>query len=124
MRSIRFALVACATEALLCSALVAAPSTAFAQAPDNSGQNKSQTTTAEDQSNVKADRMTTAEVRKALIADKDLSTYGHNIKIITKNGAVTLKGPVKSEQEKQKIGADVAGVVSPDKITNSLTVKE
>jgi hyperosmotically inducible protein len=125
MRSLRFTLVACATEALLCSAMALAPSTALAQsAPDNSAQNKSQTTTADNQPNAQADRTTTAAVRKALMADKGLSTYGHNVKIITKNGTVMLKGPVKSEEEKQKIAADVASVVSPDKITNSLMVKE
>ena len=58
------------------------------------------------------------------MADKDLSTYGHNVKIITMNGTVTLKGPVKSEEEKQRIASDVSGVVSTDKITNALTVKE
>ena len=118
-------MVAWAAVALLCSALAGAPSVATAQtAPDNSGQNKSQAATADNQSNAKADRLMTAQVRKAIMADKDLSTYGHNIKIITRNGTVTLKGPVKSEDEKQKITSDVAGVVSSDKITNSLTVKE
>ena len=67
--------------------------------------------------------MTTASVRKAIMADKSLSTYAHNVKIITMNGAVTLKGPVKSEEEKQKVAADAASAVSPDKVTNELTVK-
>ncbi len=80
--------------------------------------------TADTQSNAKADRLTTAQARKAILADKDLSTYGHNVKIITVNGAITLKGPVKSEEEKQKIASDVSSVVSTDKITNALTVKE
>ena len=40
------------------------------------------------------------------------------------NGAVTLKGPVKSDEEKQKIASDAASVVSADKITNKLTVKQ
>lgn len=93
-------------------------------APDNSAQNKNQNLTAENQSNAKADRETTANIRKAILADKDLSTYAHNVKVITVNGAVTLKGPVKSEEEKQKIAADAANVVSADKITNNLTVKQ
>jgi hyperosmotically inducible protein len=125
MRSSRFSMVANAALAVLCFAIASAPSSAFGQtAPDNSGQNKVQTTTADHQSNVKADRLTTAQVRKAIMADKDLSTYGHNIKIITVNGTVTLKGPVKSEEEKQKIASDVSGIVSTDKLTNALTVKE
>lgn len=93
-------------------------------APDNSAKNKSQTTTADNQNNSKADRMTTAQVRKAIIADKDLSLYAHNVKIIVLDGNVTLKGPVKSEGEKSKVAADVANVVSADKISNKLTVKQ
>jgi hyperosmotically inducible periplasmic protein len=125
MKSSRFPLVACATVVLLCSAATLPSSFAIAQtAPDNSGQNKNQTGTADNQSNAKSDRLTTANVRKAIIADKDLSTYGHNVKIITVNGAVTLKGPVKSEEEKQKIASDASSVVSANKITNALTVKQ
>lgn len=93
-------------------------------APDNSAANKDQAGTAQDQSNAKEDRLTTAKIRKAIIADKDLSTYAHNIKIITTNGSVTLKGPVKSEDEKEKVASDAAGVVSADRITNNLTVKQ
>jgi osmotically-inducible protein OsmY len=97
----------------------------FAQtAPDNSKQNQNQNPTADNQSNATTDRQTTANIRKAIIADKNLSTYAHNIKIITSNGAVTLKGPVKSEDEKQQIATDAASVVSADKITNNLTVKQ
>lgn len=121
MKSSRFPLVAFAALVFLCST----PTLARAQAAsDNSGQNKSQAATADNQSNAKADRLTTAQVRKAIMADKDLSTYAHNVKIITMNGAVTLKGPVKSEDEKQKIVSDATSVVSPDKITNALTVKD
>ncbi|MGA8669969.1 MAG: BON domain-containing protein [Terracidiphilus sp.] len=90
--------------------------------PDNSAQNKDQNQTAQNQSSAKADRELTAKVRKAIIADKDLSTYGHNIKIITQNGAVTLKGPVKSDEEKQKIENDAAGIVPRDTIVDQLTV--
>jgi hyperosmotically inducible periplasmic protein len=92
--------------------------------PDNSTQNKNQDQTAQNQSSAASDRELTAKVRKAIIADKDLSTYAHNIKIITQNGTVTLKGPVKSDDEKQKIESDVAGVVSHDSIVNQLTVTQ
>lgn len=50
--------------------------------------------------------------------DKDLSTYAHNIKIVTQAGAVTLKGLVKSDDEKQKVAADAETVVSQDKVVN------
>jgi hyperosmotically inducible protein len=92
-------------------------------APDNSNQNKNQNPTADNQSNVQSDRITTAKIRKAITADKTLSTYAHNVKIITLNGVVTLKGPVKSDGEKQKVVSMAANVVSADKVTDELTVK-
>lgn len=97
----------------------------FAQTqPDNTAQNKDHAVTADSQSHARSDRMTTHNVRKAIVADKSLSAYAHNVKVITVNGAVTLKGPVRSEEEKQKVQADAANVVSADSITNELTVKE
>ncbi len=94
-------------------------------APDNSRHNKAHRTTptADQQSEHVSDRTLTQNIRKALIADKSLSTYGHNVKIITLNGAVTLKGPVHSEEEKQSIAAKAAEVAGADKVTNNLTVK-
>src|ERR1700735_993387 len=50
-----------------------------------------------------SDRQVMAKIRHAIIADKSLSTYGHNVKIISENGKVTLKGPVDSEAEHQRI---------------------
>lgn len=93
-------------------------------APDNSKQNANQNATADNQPNASSDRHTTAQIRKAIVHDKNLSTYAHNVKIITSSGAVTLKGPVKSDDEKQQVAADAATVVSADKITNELTVKQ
>ena len=130
MNSPRFALVAFAAIAVLCLASTPLAPRALAQtdstqtAPDNSKNNKDHAQTADNQSNSKTDRQISANIRKAILADKDLSTYAHNIKIITLNGAVTLKGPVKSEEEKQKIASDTASVVSADQITNALTVKQ
>jgi osmotically-inducible protein OsmY len=92
--------------------------------PDNSAQNKNQDQTAQNQSSAASDRELTAKVRKAIMADKDLSTYAHNIKIITQNGSVTLKGPVKSDEEKQKIESDAAAVVAPGSIVNQLTISQ
>jgi hyperosmotically inducible protein len=109
---------------------LAAPATSFAQGQSTppaatSPDNKGQTTTADQQSGVSADRMLTQKIRKAIIADKSLSMYGHNVKIITRDGAVTLKGPVHTDDEKQAIGSIAANAAgSPDKITNDLTVKQ
>ena len=122
MKSIRKISVASATLAAVC---LFAPLLAAAQnAPDNTKQNQDHTTTADNQSNASADRATTAKVRKAIMADKNLSTYAHNVKIITSNGQVTLKGPVKSEEEKQQIASDASSVVSVENVTNQLTVKQ
>src|SRR5579862_4425932 len=54
--------------------------------------------TADQQSNNRSDTDITKQVRHAIVADKSLSTYAHNVKIITQNGSVTLKGPVRSEE--------------------------
>ena len=108
MKLIRRTLVASAALAAVC---LFVPASATAQtAPDNTKQNKDHATTADSQSNTSADRATTAKVRKAIMADKNLSA--HNVKIITSNGQVTLKGPVKSEEEKQQIASDASSVVS------------
>ena len=96
----------------------------LAQQPDNTTQNKSQSPTADNQSNAQNDRMLAQQVRKAIVADKDLSTYAHNVKVIVANGEVTLKGPVKSDDEKQKVAADASSVAAADKIVNQLTVKQ
>jgi hyperosmotically inducible periplasmic protein len=96
-----------------------------ATSPDNSGQNKAHATTADQQSEATQDRMLTKKIRQAIIADKSLSMYAHNVKIIVQNGAVTLKGPVKSDDEKQSIAAKAAEIAGgADKVTNQLTVKQ
>ena len=127
----RFTLAASAAIALLCPpGVLSTTPQAFAQAgtaqtaPDNSNQNKDHANTADNQTNAKSDRLATQKIRKAIMADKTLSTYAHNVKIITVDGAVTLKGPVQSEDEKQKVASAASGVVSADKITNELTVKQ
>ena len=62
------------------------------------------------------------QIRKSVYGDKTLSTYAHNVKIVASNGSVTLKGPVRSEDEKANIAAKAAAVVSADKITNQIEI--
>jgi osmotically-inducible protein OsmY len=94
-------------------------------APDNSARNKDHSTTADQQSANKSDTEITRDIRRAITSDKSLSTYAHNVKVITQNGAVTLKGPVHSDEEKQAVAAKAAEVVGgADKVTNELTVKQ
>jgi len=94
-----------------------------ATAPDNSGQNKAPGSTADQQSNRKSDSEITRQIRKSIIADKSLSMYAHNVKIITRHGVVTLKGPVKSEDEKQVIANKAEAVVgNTEMVKNDLTI--
>jgi len=94
--------------------------------PDNTRTNKRDRAqgepTADQQKENTADRQLARQVRRALIADKDLSTYGHNIKVIARDGVVTLKGPVHTEDEKRAIEAKAAEVAGKDKIHNELSV--
>ena len=93
--------------------------------PDNSANNKAHSQTADEQSSAMSDRMLTKMIRQELIADKSLSTYGHNVKIIAQHGMVTLKGPVHSEEEKEIIASKAAAVAgSPEKVNNQLSIKQ
>lgn len=76
--------------------------------------------TAQDQSESDTDRTLTQEIRKAIVADDSLSTNAKNVKVITVNGVVTLRGPVATEQEKNKVAAKVNGVAGVKKLDNQL----
>lgn len=93
---------------------------------DNSGKNvrdrQDNARTPGDQSNSKSDMAITQEVRKAVVADKALSTNAHNVKIITKNGVVTLRGPVKSPEEKDTIAATAKQVAGVKNVDNQLEI--
>ncbi len=78
--------------------------------------------TADQQKENRPDRVTTQQIRKSLIADKSLSRYAHNVKIVTVNGAVTLKGPVRSDEEKKAVVAKAVEVAGADKVTDNLSV--
>jgi hyperosmotically inducible protein len=92
-------------------------------APDNTKRNKEQKTPTADQQKMNpADREITQKIRKAVHADKSLSTYAHNIKIITQDGKVTLRGPVRSEDEKSNLQAKAVEVAGADNVTNELEV--
>ena len=69
-----------------------------------------------------ADRAITQKIRKAIHADQTLSTYAHNIKIITQDGKVTLRGPVRSDDEKSALEAKAVSVAGQENVTNHLKV--
>jgi hyperosmotically inducible periplasmic protein len=95
--------------------------------PDNTATNErdrsSETKTSGDQSNNSADLKITQAIRQALMKDRELSTTAKNIKVITANGQVTLRGPVKSAQEKAKIDQIAKSAAGGAKIDNQLDVK-
>jgi hyperosmotically inducible periplasmic protein len=79
--------------------------------------------TADQQKNNLSDRDITQQVRRAIMKDKSLSSYAHNVKIITQNGQVTLKGPVRSDDEKRAIEAKATEIVGENKVTSELDIK-
>ena len=94
-------------------------------APDNTGRNvrdRGDTLTSGDQSETKADRTLTQKIRQAVVADDSLSMTAHNVKIITVNGVVTLRGPVKSDEERKNIAAKAERLAGAGKVQNYLEV--
>jgi len=81
--------------------------------------------TADQQKDNRSDRELTRDIRRSIMADKSLSSYAHNVKIISQNGTVTVKGPVKSEDEKTSVIAKAVAIAgSADKVTDQVSVKQ
>jgi hyperosmotically inducible protein len=78
--------------------------------------------TADGQNNSRSDLALTARIRKALMGDKRLSLSAHNVKIIAQNGAVTLRGAVKSEEEKVAVAAKAREIAGETMVSDWLTV--
>jgi hypothetical protein len=76
-----------------------------------------------DQGQTQKDLDITAEIRRALMSDSAMSINAQNCKIITQNGAVTLRGPVASQAEKDAIAAKAKAVPGVSSVTNELEVK-
>ncbi len=95
-------------------------------APDNTKTNQRDrnkgSVTADQQKMNPADRELTRKIRKSVYDDKTLSTYAHNVKIISQDGMVTLKGPVKTSEEKENIASKAMSIAGKDKVTNQLEV--
>jgi hyperosmotically inducible protein len=121
MRSL---VLVCTTVAIL----VAAPVIAGEYDADNSGKNErdrgDQTMTPADQGGSAADREVTANIRKAIVADDGLSMNAHNVKVITKDGVVTLRGPVKSAAEKTDVAAKAHKVAGVKRVDNQLEIEK
>lgn len=92
-------------------------------ASDSTKINKDQTgPTADQQKMTPSDRALTQKIRKAIHHDKSLSAYGRNIRIFTQAGKVTLRGPVRSEEEKGNLEAKAATVAGQKNVSNQLEV--
>lgn len=79
--------------------------------------------TADNQRNNMSDRDITRQIRQSLAKDSSLSSYAHNLKIVTQNGQVTLKGPVRSEEEKKAVEAKASAIAGENKVTSELDIK-
>ena len=111
----------------LVSALLIPVFSAGAQTPpDNTKANKRDrakgAATADQQKENSSDREITQKIRRAIMDDKTLSTYAHNVKIITQDGQVTLKGPVRTEDEKKTVEAMAIEVAGADRVVNQITI--
>jgi len=122
MKQVLFALA-------LAGILVGGPSAAeqYQKAPDNTGKNVRDrgdaTLTPMDQGGSAADREVTANIRKAIVADGSLSTNAHNVKIITAEGVVTLRGPVKTAKEKATVAGMAAKAAGVKRVDNQLEIE-
>lgn len=101
-----------------------ADNTAVDNTAVNERDRSNETKTSGDQSNSAADLKITQAIRQALMKDGELSTTAKNIKVITTNGQVTLRGPVKTAQEKAKIAQLARSAAGDVQIVDQLDVKE
>ncbi len=93
--------------------------------PDNTAKNKDYdaTKTPLDQNENAADIKITADIRRAIMDDKAMSTNAQNCKVITEKGMVTLRGPVDSQAEKDSVEAKAKAVAGVTRVDNQLEVK-
>jgi hyperosmotically inducible periplasmic protein len=123
----KFVGAAILTGVLSCGLSMASAQEPATTAPDNTKVNdrdrNANEPTADQQKNNRPDRDITKQIREAVEKDKSLSTYAHNVKIITQNGVVTIKGPVRSEEEKRAIEAKAVEIACDGKVNNQLDVK-
>jgi lipid-binding SYLF domain-containing protein len=97
-------------------------------APDNTANNQpdqgASAAMADQQGNGKSDVQLAASIRRSIVADGSLSTYAHNVKIVVQNGVATLKGPVRTQDEKAAIAAKAAAVVGQDHVVDQMEIAQ
>ena len=106
--------------------LTAAPSSFAQTKPDNTKINErdrdTSQPTADRQKNNKSDVEIARDIRRSIVADKSLYVYAHNVKVITQNGVVTLKGPVRSEDERKAIETKAVEVAGAGHVTVDVSI--
>ena len=95
--------------------------------PDNTKVNKGDASqaaaTADRSKNDLTDRDLSQKIRKSIVDDSSLSTYAHNVKVVSRGGQVTLRGPVRSDDEKKNIEQKAAEIAGAGNVTDEITVK-
>jgi hyperosmotically inducible protein len=124
-------IISALSSALIATVLAAHPLLAAqntqAKAPDNTAinkrdKNKSEATADQGKNNL-SDRQLMASIRRDVVKDKSLSSYAHNVKIIAEHGKVTLKGPVRSDDEKRAVEEYARKYATEGNVANELSVK-
>jgi hyperosmotically inducible periplasmic protein len=114
-------------HAVVVAGVTMAATAAMAQAPaDNTKVNTRDrakgAVTADQQKENAEDRTLTQKIRQAVMQDKTLSSYAHNVKIIARAGQVTLKGPVRSAAEKRSVEAKATEIAGAGRVTNQMSI--
>ena len=114
--------ILCLSTLLWGSALSAAAQTPADNTKVNARDRAKDAPTADQQKDNASDRNLTQKIRRALMQDKSLSTYAHNVKVIAQGGNVTLKGPVRSDEERRNVEAKAIDVAGVGHVDNQLSV--
>ena len=111
---------------LLILSLASFCATLLAQETDNTKMNQrdraKHAITADQQKMNAADTELARKVRKSVVDDKSLSTYAHNIKIVARDGTVTLRGPVRDLAEKDSVAKKATAIAGVKNVTNDLEI--
>ena len=120
-------LLVCSSQGQQAAVTPADPAASDSSKADNTKRNSSEenknTDTAEKQSNSKDDLALTQKIRQAVVKDGSLSMNAKNVKIIARDGKITLQGPVDSQQEKDAIATKAREIAGKDKVQDQLEIK-
>jgi hyperosmotically inducible protein len=114
-------------RAIVVISVLLAPASALPQTPaDNTKVNTRDrakgAVTADQQKENASDRELTQKIRRALMQDKTLSSYAHNVKIVALGGQVTLKGPVRTEDERRTVETKATEAAGAGHVINQMSV--